>query len=114
MAAVFCWSASILVLASAILHFTRRRKLACWLLAIFPAALCVGIVFDLAHGVQKLGQASYSSDLRTFPYVLGFLLISVIAALRPKWAWLFWIAWVFSTLVCAAAIYLTYFWKVFS
>ena len=108
-AAIFCWLAVVLVLACAVLHFTRRRRLACWLLVIFPAALCVALLFDLAHGTAKLGQASYNSDMRTLPYVLGFLVISLLAALRPKWGWLFWIAWVFSALVCAVVVFLTYF-----
>lgn len=114
MAAVFCWFAVILVLACAVLHFTRRRNLACWLLFIFPAALCLGLFLDLSHGAAKLGEASYRSDLRTLPYLLAFLLISLLTALRPKWGWLFWITWVFSAVICAIVVFLTYFWKVFS
>jgi len=91
-----------------------RKTTACWLLVVFPSALCVGLFLDLAHGAQRLGQASYSSDLRTLPYVLGFLVVALIAALRPRWAWLFWIGWVFSALICAVVVFLTYFWKVFS
>lgn len=114
MAAIFCWLAVILVLACAVVHFTHRKNLACWLLVIFPGALCLGVFLDLAHGAQALGEASYSSDLRTLPYLLGFLVITLIAAFRPRWGWLFWIAWVFSSLVCAVVVFLTYFWKVFS
>ena len=114
MAAVFCWFAVILVLACAVLHFTRRRTLACWLLVLFPAALSLGLFLDLAHGAAKLGEASYRSDLRTLPYLLGFLILTLLAAIRPKWGWLFWIAWVFSALICALVVALTYFWKVFS
>lgn len=114
MAAVFCWFAVILVFVCAVLHFTHRRKLACWLLVAFPVALCLGLFVDLAHGATRLRQASYNSDLRTLPYLLGFLFITVLAALRPKWGWVFWIAWLFSALVCALVVFLTYFWKVFS
>jgi hypothetical protein len=113
-AAIFCWLAVVLVLACAVLHFTRRRQLACWLLAIFPATLCVALLFDLAHGAAKLGQASYNSDIRTLPYLLGFLVITLLSALRPRWGWLFWIGWAFSAFVCAVVVFLTYFWKVFS
>lgn len=114
MAAIFCWFAVILVFACAVLRFMRRKTLACWLLFIFPAALSIGILGDLAHGVAKLGQASYNSDLRTLPYLLGFLGITLLAALRPRWGWLFWIAWVFSAFICGIVVFLTYFWKVFS
>jgi len=113
-AAVFCWFTASLVFACAVLHLTRRRVLACWLLAMFPAALCVGLIFDLSHSAARLGQASYRSDLRTLPYLLGFLIITLLAALRPRWGWLFWIAWLFSALICAVVVFLTYFWKVFS
>lgn len=114
MAAVFCWFSIILVFACAVLHLTRHRTLACWLLVVFPSALSIGLFLDLAHGAAKLGQASYRSDLRTLPYVLGFLAVTLLAAFRPRWGWLFWVAWVFSAFVSAVVVFLTYFWKVFS
>ncbi|MBW8870406.1 MAG: hypothetical protein JF563_06470, partial [Acidobacteriales bacterium] len=97
-----------------VLRFTHRKNVACWLLVIFPAALSLGLFLDLAHSSAKLGQVSYSSDLRTLPYLLGFLVITLLAALRPKWGWLFWIAWLFSAFLCGVLVFLTYFWKVFS
>ena len=114
MAVLFCWFAIALVLASAVLHFTHLRKAACWLLVLLPAALCIGLATDLAKGAQKLGQASYQSDLKTLLPLVGFLAITVFAALRPKWGWVFWIAWLFSAVICAVVVFLTYFWKVFS
>ena len=114
MAEVFCWSSVILVFACAVLHITRRKKLACWLLAVFPAALCLGLAFDLAHGAAKLGQAGYSSDVSTLPYLLAFLVITLVAAFRQQSRWIFWIAWVFSAFISAVVVFLTYFWKVFS
>jgi uncharacterized membrane protein len=113
-AAIFCWFAVVLVLTCAVLHFMRRRQLACWLHVIFPAALTLALSLDLAHGTAKLGQASYNSDMRTLSYLLGFLVVTVLAALRPKWGRLFWIAWAFSAFVCAVVIFLTYFWRLFS
>jgi len=113
-AVLFCWFAVVLVLASAVLHFTRLRTLACWLLALLPALLCVGLLMDLAKGAQKLGQASYQSDLKTLLPLTGFLALAVFAAVKPKWGWIFWIAWVLGSLVCAVVVFLTYFWKVFS
>ena len=114
MATLFCWSAIILLVACAVLEFTRWRILGTWLLVLFPAALCSALLVDLAHGVRKLGQAGYNDDLRTLPFLLGFLAIAVLAALRPTWRWVFWIVWVIGALFCSIAVYLTFFWHVFS
>lgn len=114
MATLFCWSAIILLVACAVLEFTRWRIIGTWLLVLFPAALCSALLTDLAHGVRKLGQAGYNGDLRTLPFLLGFLAIAVLAALRPTWRWLFWIVWVIGALFCSIAVYLTFFWHVFS
>ncbi|MGA8089179.1 MAG: hypothetical protein WCA10_18035 [Terracidiphilus sp.] len=114
MATLFCWFAIVLLVACAVLEFTRWRVIGTWLLVLFPAALCSSLLFDLAHGVSKLGQAGYNTDLRTLPFMLGFLALAVLAALRPRWRWLFWIEWFIGALFCAIAVYLTFFWKVFS
>ena len=107
-------SAIILLVVCAILQFTRWHVIGTRLLVLFPAALCFGLLVDLAKGVSKLGPASYNTDLRTLPYLLAFLAVAVLAALRPTWRWLFWIAWLASALFCSIAVYLTFFWKVFS
>lgn len=114
MAIFFCWFAVVLVLGSAVLHFTRQRTVACWLLALLPASLCVGLLMDLAKGAQKLGQGGYQSDLKTLLPIIGFLALAIFAAIKPKWGWLFWIAWVFGALTGAVVVFLTYFWKIFS
>jgi hypothetical protein len=113
-ATLFCWFAIVLIVASAILEFTRWRVLGTRLLVLFPAALCCSLLFDLAHGVRGLGQAAYNTDLRTLPFLLGFLALAVLASLRTGWRWLFWITWLVSALFCSIAVYLTFFWKVFS
>ena len=114
MATLFCWFTIVLLLASAVLEFTRWRVIATRLLTLFPAALCLSLLVDLAHGTTKLGQAAYNSDLRTLPFLLGFLALAVLAALRPSWRWLFWLTWIISAAFCSIAVYLTFFWKVFS
>ncbi|MGA9585223.1 MAG: hypothetical protein WBQ95_07840 [Terracidiphilus sp.] len=114
METLFCWFAIVLLVTCAILEFTRWRIIGTWLLVLFPAALCVSLSLDLAHGVTKLGQAAYNSDLRTLPYLLAFLAIAVVAAMRPGWRWLFWIEWAVGALFCSIAVYLTFFWHVFS
>ena len=114
MEALFCWFAIILLVACAVLEFTRWRVVGTWLLVLFPGAMCMSLLLDLAHGVTHLGQAAYNTDLRTLPFLLGFLALAILAALRPQWRWLFWIEWVIGALCCSIAVYLTFFWHVFS
>lgn len=104
----------VLLIACGILQFTRRRALGCWLLVLFPAALSFALLLDLAHGSSKLGAAAFNTDLRTLPYLGSLLLVALVGALRPRWRWLFWIAWVISAVMTSIAVYLTFFWKVFS
>jgi hypothetical protein len=113
-ATLFCWFTIVLLLTCAVLEFTRWRVIATRLLTLFPGALCFSLLLDLVHGASKLGQAAYNTDLRTLPFLLGFLALAVLAALRPSWRWLFWLTWIISAVFCAIAIYLTFFWHVFS
>lgn len=108
MSAALCWFAVILVIASAVLHLRRTRPLASWLLVPFPMSLGVVLWFDISHDSLHPGQAGYRSDLKTLPYLLGFLVITFVAALRPKWGWLFWIAWTFSALIAALLVFFTF------
>ena len=114
MATLLCWFAIVLLVICAVLEFTRWRVIGTRLLVLFPAALSIGLLLDLAHGISKLGQAAYNTDLRTLPFLLAFLAIALLAALRPNWRWLFWIEWLFGALLCSIAVYMTFFWKVFS
>jgi hypothetical protein len=111
---LFCWFAVVLLVTCAVLEFTRWRTIGTWLLVLFPSVLCVAVLLDLAHGVSKLGQAAYNTDLRTLPFTLAFLALAVLAALRSNWRWLFWLTWIVSALFCSIAVYLTFFWHVFS
>ena len=114
MAVLFCWFGIVLLVACAALQFISRRALACWLLVLFPAAVGAALLADLSHGVRGLGSAGYQSDLRGLLPALGYLAVAVLAAFRPNWRWLFWIVWLVSAFLCAIAIYMEYFWKVFS
>ena len=114
MAALFCWFAIILLIVCLVLQFTARRAWSCWLLVLFPAIISFALLLDISHGAQKLGPASYHSDLRALPYALAFLAFTLLAAFRPTWRWLFWIIWFICALMCAVIVYLTFFWKVFS
>ncbi len=112
MAPLFCWSAIILLVACAVLQFTRWRIIGTRLLVLFPPRSAWDSC-SISHGVTKLGQVAYNTDLRTLPFLLGFLAIAVLAALRPSWRWLFWITWFVSAVLCSIAVYLTFFWKMF-
>ena len=106
--ALFCWIAVILVIASAVARFSHRRKLACWGLIVFSTSLCFGLWFDLSHDTMKPGQPGYHSDLSTLPYLIGFLVATLIVALRPQWGWLFWMLWVLSALVSVLIVFATF------
>jgi hypothetical protein len=112
-ATLFCWFTIVLLLACAALEFTRWRVIGTRLLILFPAALCFSLLLDLLRA-SKFGQAAYRTDLRTLPFLFGFLALAVLAALRPSWRWLFWLTWIISAVFCTIAVYLTFFWHVFS
>jgi hypothetical protein len=114
LATLFCWFGTVLLLICAVLQFTRKRALGCWLLVLIPTAVTAALLVDLSHGPRNLGEASFESDLKGLLPSLGFLAVTLLAALRPGWRWLFWIAWLVCALLCSIAIYLEYFWKVFS
>lgn len=103
-----------LLLAAAALHLRGRRTLGCWLLAVFPAFACVAYLRDLLQGAQRLGLAAYQSDRKQLGAALALLAISVFAAVRPQWRWLFWLEWTFNAIACGVLVYLVFFWKVFS
>ena len=87
---------------------------ACWLLALSPASLCIGIIRDLCLGVRQIGQAAIKDDHNHLVFCLVLLALSLLAVLRTNWQWLFWIAWTLNAMVCAVLLYMVLFWKVFS
>jgi hypothetical protein len=102
-----------LEVAAAAMHLRKRRALAGWLLTAAGAAMCVGLAAELMRGVARIGLSTYQSDQRQLGFFLVALMTSLTAALRPRWRVLFWIAWLMNALVCAALVYLAFFWKVF-
>lgn len=115
MAVLFCWFAIVLLVVCAVLQFTSRRAIGCWLMTLFPAALCIGVLLDLAHsGERASGEASRNADLKTLALLFVLLVVTALAALRPRWIWPFWIVWLFNAVFCGIAVFLTFFWKVFS
>lgn len=106
-------SASVLLIA-AILQFAGKRALSCWLLVPFPVIACFRAIAKLSHGSRELGESTFEGDLTLLVYLAAPLLLSLLAALRPNWQWMFWIAWVLNALVCAFVVFIAFFWKVFS
>jgi hypothetical protein len=106
--------AAFVLLAAAILQGMRKRVLACWLLAPFPALMCIGILRDLARGPGQLGQGAFASDQKQLALCAVLLGMSLLPALRPVRWWLFWVAWLLNAAVMGVLIYLVFFWKVFS
>jgi hypothetical protein len=104
----------VLLIAAAALHVMGRRSVGCWLLVIFPTIACVVALAELAGGPQQIGQSAYASDERELGYISVVLVLGLLAAVRPKWPWPFWIVWVLNGTACAALVYLAFFWKVFS
>jgi hypothetical protein len=113
MATVLTVFAVVLLVAAAVLEFTRKRRLAGWLLVTFPALMCGAGLLDISGGVERIGRAAFESDLKQLAYISFLFLLCVFAALRPNWGWLFWTAWAFSALVCGVLVYLAFFWHVF-
>src|SRR5208337_4453540 len=97
---------TILVIIAAILHTTGKRVFGCWLLALFPASTCIAILYDLSRGSARIGLGAFESDQKQLLFCLVLLALSLFAALRPKWPWLFWIAWIPAAFVCAGLVYL--------
>ena len=102
-----------LVTAAAAFHATGHRAPGCWLLALSPASLCAGFLLDLSRGVRQIGQAALENDRNQLAFCLVLLAACLLAALRPRWPWLFWIAWAVNALICAVLFYMVFFWKVF-
>jgi hypothetical protein len=103
-----------LLLAAAGLQIRGRRRLSCWLLVVFPGFLCLAYLRDLSLGPARLGAAAYVSDQKQLVVALAMVAVSIFAAFRAEWRWLFWIEWCLNAIVCGMLIYLVFFWKVFS
>src|SRR5208337_1527220 len=114
MAALFASAVVVLLLAAAALHGKGKRVLGCLLLTPFSAFNLTAILLDTSRGAAKLGLGASESDKRQLLYCIALFAVTLLAALRPKWPWLFWIAWLLNCFVCAILFYMTFLWKVFS
>jgi len=102
------------LIGAAALQIAGKRSFSCWLLVPFPAFSVVFGLFALADAPSRLGQAAFESDVKQVAFLAVLLLLSLASALRRKWRWLFWVAWIANALVCGVLVYLALFWKVFS
>jgi hypothetical protein len=103
-----------LLLAAAALHITGRPRVAGWLLVVFPAFLCLAYLRDLAKGPRILGVAPFQSDQKQLVVAFFMLAVSIFAAFRTRWRWLFWLEWLLNGIACGMLVYIVFFWKVFS
>jgi hypothetical protein len=106
--------AVVILLVAAGFRLAGKARLSCWLLVVFPAFLCLAYVRDLILGPVRLGASAYQSDQMQLLVALGMVAVSVFAAFRPQWRWLFWLEWFLNGIVCGMLIYLVFFWKIFS
>jgi len=103
-----------LLVGAVALYVMRNRKIACWLLVLFPAFTCALLLKDLAGGMARLGQAAFEGDQKQLFYAFFLLALSLTSALRSNWTWLFWISWIVNAALCGVLVYLEFFWKLFS
>jgi hypothetical protein len=103
-----------LLLAAAALHLTGHPRLAAWLLVIFPGFLCLAYLHDLAKGSRILGLAAFQGDEKQLVVACFMLAVSIFAAFRTQWRWLFWTEWFLNGIACGMLVYLVFFWHVFS
>jgi hypothetical protein len=75
--------AACVLLVAAVLQGMGKRVLACWLLAPFPALMCIGILRDLARGPGRLGEGAFGSDQKQLVYCAVLLGMSLLSALPP-------------------------------
>lgn len=102
-----------LEIAAAVVHWKGRRALGGWLLTAAGATMCAGIVVELIRGVSQIGLGADHAYARQLEFYLVALVMSLTAALKPRWRILFWLAWAINALICAGLVYLAFFWKVF-
>ncbi len=103
-----------LLLAAAGLQLAGKRSVGCWLLVLFPGFLCLAYLRDLSKGPRVLGLGAFQGDEKQLLVALCMLAVSIFAAFRTQWRWLFWLEWLLNGIVCGMLVYLVFFWKVFS
>lgn len=114
MATLIASAVVVLLIAAAASRSKGKLALGCWLLVPFPVFNLVAILVELSRGSAKLGMGAFETDSRQLWYCIAVFVITLLAALRPKWPWLFWIAWSLNAFFGAILFYATFFWKVFN
>ena len=102
-----------LLLAAAVLQVTGHPRAGCWVLVVFPGFLLLAYLRDLALGPAHLGFAAYRGDEKQLVVALAMVAVSVFAAFRVRWRWLFWLEWCLNAVVCGILIFLVFFSKLF-
>jgi hypothetical protein len=113
MAALLASVVVVLLIAAAASRAKGMLALGSWLLIPFPVFNLVAILVELSRGAARLGVGAFETDERQLLYCIAVFVITLLAALRPKLAWLFWIAWSLNAFFGAILFYAAFFWKVF-
>ena len=103
------------IIMAVVYQLLGKLRASCWLLLVFPVVLSIVALFSY---LNNAGRASPGTDLRSDQsmaiFCLSLLVLSVLAKLRPRWRWLFWLAWLPNAIACGTLVYLVLFWHVFS
>jgi hypothetical protein len=106
-------SVGVVLVASAVLQFGGKRALSCWVLIPFPA-IAVSFFIVALFRAPNLPKIVHSFQLINLACLAAPLTLSVLAALRPNWKWLFWTAWLLNSLLYAFFVFAFVFMKGFS
>jgi len=95
-------------------QFLGKLRASCWLLLVFPVILSVVAFLSFSSGTGRDVGTDLRSDQNMAIFCISLLCLSVFAVLRPRWRWLFWLAWLPNAIACGTLVYLVLFWHVFS
>jgi len=102
------------LMTALVYQFLGKLRASCWLLLVFPVILSVVAFLSFSSGTGRDVGTDLRSDQNMAIFCISLLCLSVFAVLRPRWRWLFWLAWLPNAIACGTLVYLVLFWHVFS
>jgi len=102
------------LLIAIVYQFLGKLRASCLLLLVFPVVLSTVALLSYSNGAGRSPGTDIRSDQNMAIFCIGLLVLSALAALRPRWRWLFWLAWLPNAIACGTLVYLVLFWHVFS
>jgi len=106
--------ALVTMIMAVVYQFLGRLRASCWLLLVFPVVLSIVALLSYSNGIGKEAGTDLRSDQNMAIFCISLLALSALAVLRPRWRWLFWLAWLPNAIACGTLVYLVFFWHVFS